>query len=123
MTILKHKSGKYEKNYCTTDSMIESKSLQKIIRSFVNIELEVYKAHLTVFDSFYGTSAYHERYFAMHRAYLLARLELREGAEDSVIGVVPQEGDLDDLDAYLDDQEKSFELVKNAIAMERELSR
>src|SRR5690606_31796518 len=103
MTILKHKSGKYEKNYCTTDSMIESKSLQKIIRSFVNIELEVYKAHLTVFDSFYGTSAYHERYFAMHRAYLLARLELHEGAKDSVIGVVSQEGDLDDLDTYLDD--------------------
>src|SRR5690606_26795766 len=88
MTILQHKSGKYEKNYYARDGTIESKSLHQIIRPIANIELQVYKAHLALFDSFYSASARRERYFAMHRAYLLARLELREGVEDSVKGVV-----------------------------------
>ena len=72
-----------------------------------------------MFESFYTVPSHREHYFANLRQYLLTRLEHYEGQKEPTVVVVPKDGDLDDLDAYFDNQEKDLEKMKQAIAAER----
>ena len=120
MTILKHQKGVYDKNHCARDETIESKRISLWCDSWLISGLEVYKAYLEAFRSFYAAPSRRDRYFAAQRKFLLTHLEQQEGKKEPTIVIVPKDGDLDDLDAYFAEQESELKKMKEAIARERE---